>query len=201
MGGMISILTAARSPESVSGLVLLDAAVPGPRGKPDPLVAASFALYAIPMVGERVLRLRRHAADPAAPRPGAPASCAASTPTRIPAEVIDRSVTLIEERRDVDGMDKAFLAAARSLLRLLADPRSYRAAMAAVTAPVLMIQGDQDRLVPVTAARDVAAAEPRLAVRRAGRRRPRAADAGAGPGRGRGARLPRASRRAPAVLS
>ena len=59
MGGMISIFTAARTPESVSGLVLLDAAVPGPRGKPDPLVAASFALYAIPMVGERVMRLRR----------------------------------------------------------------------------------------------------------------------------------------------
>jgi pimeloyl-ACP methyl ester carboxylesterase len=74
--------------------------------------------------------------------------------------VIDRSVTLIEERRDVDGMDKAFLAAARSLLRLLADPRSYRAAMSAVTAPVLMVQGDRDRLVPVTAARDVAERNP-----------------------------------------
>jgi pimeloyl-ACP methyl ester carboxylesterase len=32
--------------------------------------------------------------------------------------------------------------------------------MAAVTAPVLMIQGDQDRLVPVSAARDVAARHP-----------------------------------------
>jgi pimeloyl-ACP methyl ester carboxylesterase len=32
--------------------------------------------------------------------------------------------------------------------------------MAAVTAPVLMIQGDLDRLVAVTAARDVAARNP-----------------------------------------
>ena len=81
-------------------------------------------------------------------------------PDIIPAEVIDRSVTLIEERRDVEGMDKAFLVAVRSLLRLIADPRAYRAAMAAITAPVLMIQGDQDRLVAVSAARDVAARNP-----------------------------------------
>ena len=159
MGGMISILTAARSPQKVNGLVLLDAAVPGPRGKPDPLVAASFALYAIPRVGERVLRMRRLRQTPLRRVRELLQLCGVD-PDAIPAEVIDRSVTLIEERRDVDGMDKAFLAAARSLLRLLADPRSYRAAMAAVTAPVLMIQGDLDRLVPVTAARDVAKRHP-----------------------------------------
>jgi pimeloyl-ACP methyl ester carboxylesterase len=32
--------------------------------------------------------------------------------------------------------------------------------MSGVTAPVLMIQGDRDRLVPVTAARDVAQRNP-----------------------------------------
>jgi len=57
-------------------------------------------------------------------------------------------------------MDKAFLAAARSLVRLLADPRPYRRAMAAVGVPVLMVQGDADRLVPVAAARDVAGRHP-----------------------------------------
>ena len=199
MGGMISILTAARSPEAVSGLVLLDAAVPGPRGKPDPLVAASFALYAIPVVGERFLWLRRQRQTPLRRVRELLQLCGVD-PDTVPSEVIDRSVTLIEERRDVEGMDRAFLSAARSLLRLLADPRRYRAAMAAVTAPVLMIQGDLDRLVPVTAARDVAARQPRLAVRRAGRRRARAAAAGARPGGRRGARLPRRARR-PAASS
>jgi pimeloyl-ACP methyl ester carboxylesterase len=159
MGGMISILTAARSPEKVDGLVLLDAAVPGPRGKPDPLVAASFALYAIPMVGERVMRMRRLRQSPLRRVRELLQLCGVD-PDTVPSEVIDRSVNLIEERRDVDGMDKAFLAAARSLLKLLADPRSYRAAMSAVTAPVLMIQGDLDRLVPVSAARDVAQRNP-----------------------------------------
>jgi pimeloyl-ACP methyl ester carboxylesterase len=81
-------------------------------------------------------------------------------PDKVPAELIDRSVTLVEEREDVDGMDKAFLAAARSLLRILVDPRGYRGAMASVTAPVLLVHGDRDRLVPVAAARAVARQHP-----------------------------------------
>jgi len=159
MGGMISILTAARAPGSVSGLVLLDAAVPGPRGRPDPLIAVSFAAYALPGIGERVLR-RRRSGQPPLRRVRELLQLCGVDPDSLPPELIHRSVTLLEERRDVEGMDKAFLAAARSLLRLLADPRRYRAAMSAITAPVLMIQGDQDRLVPVTAARDVAERNP-----------------------------------------
>src|SRR4051812_24938969 len=59
MGGMISILTAGERPDAVTGLVLLAPAVPGPRRSLDPLVAAMFAIYAIPFAGERVLALRR----------------------------------------------------------------------------------------------------------------------------------------------
>jgi pimeloyl-ACP methyl ester carboxylesterase len=78
----------------------------------------------------------------------------------VPPETIDRSLALIEQRQDVPGMDKAFLSAARSLVRLLVDPRSYRSAMASIRVPVLMVQGDKDRLVPVTAARDIAGRHP-----------------------------------------
>src|SRR3712207_2674721 len=60
MGGMISILQTATFPESVSGLVLLDAAVPGPRRALDPLVAAMFAVYSVPLVGERFMAMRRN---------------------------------------------------------------------------------------------------------------------------------------------
>src|SRR5205085_12693209 len=64
------------------------------------------------------------------------------------------------ERQDVAGMDKAFLVAARSLLRILVERRAYRGAMAAIRVPVLLIQGERDRLVPVAAARSVAEAHP-----------------------------------------
>ena len=159
MGGMISILETAASPQSVNGLVLLDAAVPGPRRALDPLVAFTFAVYAIPMVGERFLALRRKRSTPLRQVRDMLRLCGVD-PDALPAETIDRSLDLIGRREDVPAMDKAFLSAARSLLRLLVDPRRYRAAMASITVPVLMVQGDEDRLVPVVAARDIAERHP-----------------------------------------
>ncbi|SDC88017.1 Pimeloyl-ACP methyl ester carboxylesterase [Geodermatophilus telluris] len=159
MGGMISLFTAAAEPDRVAGLVLLDPALPGGRRRLDPLVALTFALYAVPGVGERVLRLRRSRQTPLT-RVRAMLEMVGVDPDELPAPVVDRAVTLLEQREDVAGMDRAFLAAARSLLGILADPRHYRAAMARVSAPVLLVQGDRDRLVPVDAARDVARQHP-----------------------------------------
>src|SRR3954447_13932365 len=155
MGGMISIFTAAEAPEAVRAVVLLDPALPGGRRALDPLVAGQFLLSALPFVGEGFLRVRRqrHAAPR---RVREMLELCGVDPDDVPAAVVDRSVALLEEREDADGMDRAFLAAARSLLRILADPRSYRAAMAAITAPVLLVHGDRDRLVPVSAARAAA---------------------------------------------
>ncbi|WP_409330413.1 alpha/beta fold hydrolase [Trujillonella humicola] len=159
MGGMISLFASARSPQRVRGTVLLDPAVPGPRRALDPTVALQFAVYAVPFLAERVLWLRRVRTTPLARVRELLELCGVD-PDALPAEVIDRSVTLLEERRDVAGMDKAFLAAARSLLWVLADPRRYREAMAAVSGPVLLVHGDRDRLVPVAAARDIAGRHP-----------------------------------------
>lgn len=159
MGGMISLFASARSPQRVRGTVLLDPAVPGPRTALDPVVALQFAVYAVPFLAERVLWLRRVRSTPLSRVRELLELCGVD-PDALPAEVVDRSVTLLEERRDVAGMDKAFLAAARSLLWVLADPRRYREAMAAITGPVLLVHGDRDRLVSVAAARDVAERNP-----------------------------------------
>jgi pimeloyl-ACP methyl ester carboxylesterase len=159
MGGMISILETARSPERVSGLVLLDAALPGPRRALDPLVALMFAIYSVPLLGERFMALRRRRSTPLRQVRDMLRLCGVD-PDALPAEMVARSVALIAAREDVPGMDKAFIAAARSLVLLLADPRRYRQAMAAIAVPVLMVQGDRDRLVPVEAARDIAARHP-----------------------------------------
>ena len=159
MGGMLSILAAARAPDAVRALALLDPAIPGPRRALDPLVAATFAAYAVPLLGERVLWWRRSRQTPLRRVREVLRLCGVD-PDALPAEVIDRSVTLIEERQDVEGMDRAFLMAARSLVRQLVDPRGYRAAMASLDVPVLLLQGNRDRLVPVEAARDVARRHP-----------------------------------------
>jgi len=159
MGGMISLLTAGERPDAVTGLVLLDPAVPGPRRALDPLVAVTFALYALPFVGERFLWWRR-TRQSAVARVREMLSLCGVDPDDLPPEVIDRSVTLLEEREDVEGMDKAFLVAARSLVKLLVDPRRYRKAMASIDDPVLLVHGDRDRLVPVAAARETARRHP-----------------------------------------
>jgi len=159
MGGMISILVAGQAGDRVRGVVLLDPSVPGPRRRLDPMVAAVFAVYAVPGVGERFMWLRRNRQTPLA-RALALLRLCGIDPDTLPPEVIDRSVEMIEQRDDVDGMDRAFLSAARSLLLVLADPRRYRRAMADLRPPVLLIHGDRDRLVPVVAARDIARRHP-----------------------------------------
>jgi pimeloyl-ACP methyl ester carboxylesterase len=159
MGGMLSILTTGEHPEAVTGLVLLDPAIPGPRRALDPLVALMFAIYAVPFLGERFLRMRRTRQSELV-RVREMLELCGVDPDGVPREVIDRSVTLLQEREDVEGMDRAFLTAARSLLRLLVDPRRYRTAMASIRVPVLLVHGDRDRLVPVAAARDIARRHP-----------------------------------------
>jgi pimeloyl-ACP methyl ester carboxylesterase len=160
MGGMISIFVTAERTDAVTGLVLLDPAIPGPRRTLDPLVAVTFAVYALPLVGERFLRRRRTRQSTVARVHETLRLCGVD-PAAVPPEVIDRSVALLEERQDVDGMDRAFLAAARSLVRVLVDPRRYRRDMAGIDVPVLLVHGDRDRLVPVDAARRVAEQHPR----------------------------------------
>jgi pimeloyl-ACP methyl ester carboxylesterase len=56
---------------------------------------------------------------------------------------------------------RVFLAAVRSLLRVLVHRRRYAATMAGIGVPVLLIGGAADRLVPVAATRKVAARNPR----------------------------------------
>ena len=159
MGGMISILQTSRRPETVSGLVLLDPAIPGGRRKLDGRVVLNFAAFGLPGVGERFLAARRR-------RMGARATVRQTLelcgvdPDTIPPRLIDRSVELLHQRKDVAGMDRAFLTAARSLILLLVDPRLLRRAMAAVKVPVLLMQGDRDRLVPVAAAREASLRHP-----------------------------------------
>src|SRR3954463_10403484 len=159
MGGMLSILATGERPEAVTGLVLLDPAIPGPRRALDPLVALMFAIYAVPFLGERFLRMRRTRTTELA-RVREMLSLCGVDPDTVAPEVIERSVTLLQERKDVEGMDKAFLGAARALLKLLVDPRRCRKAMASIRVPVLLVHGDRDRLVPVAAARDIARRHP-----------------------------------------
>jgi pimeloyl-ACP methyl ester carboxylesterase len=164
MGGMLALLQAVRCPASVDRLVLLGPVVPTSVLRiPHPLTVLQFVIYALPPMGEWYLRGRRRHVPPAELVEATLAYLAAD-PDRIPRRVVDERTALARQRVGDPTGDRAFLAAARSLLRMLATPRTYRRALDRIDAPVLVVHGDRDRLVSVRAIRADAAARPQWTV-------------------------------------
>jgi len=160
MGGAISVLQASRHPESVTAVVLVDPALPIKVDvKPDALVAASFATYAVPLLGPAVLRARRRARTPDQLAMDILRLCCVD-PSRVSPDVLEQLMEMARARSAYPEVDKSFLWAARSLMGTLARRRSYGAAMASIRVPVLFLQGEKDRLVPLGASRAAAAANP-----------------------------------------
>jgi pimeloyl-ACP methyl ester carboxylesterase len=160
MGGLITILQAKRHPETVTALCLIDPALPAKAGsRPDPLVAASFGMYAVPHLGRAMLKARRRVRSPEQLAMDVLRLCCVD-PARVPAEVLEQHLEVARDRRGYPDIDAHFLAAARSLMVVLARRGSYLAAMKAIRVPVLLLHGEKDRLVPVRASRAVAAANP-----------------------------------------
>lgn len=160
MGGLIAALQAAGRPESVTGLVLVDPALPvGPLSRPDPLVSIVFATYALPAVGRKITERRRRAYPPEATAKALLQLCCADA-SRVPKDVLEQHLELARERHEWPDIDAELIMAARSLLWVLARRRRLYAQLQQIAAPVLLIHGDQDRLVPLPSARKVARQNP-----------------------------------------
>jgi pimeloyl-ACP methyl ester carboxylesterase len=69
-------------------------------------------------------------------------------PRRIPPEIVRLNVELIRERQTEADGPRAYVEAARSLLRLGRRPDVARRALDGVRCPVLVLHGRRDRLVP-----------------------------------------------------
>jgi pimeloyl-ACP methyl ester carboxylesterase len=67
---------------------------------------------------------------------------------------------LTRERLTYPGIESEFLGAARSLMWVLTNHKSYENSMQQVRAPALLLHGEKDRLVSLTSARVVARANP-----------------------------------------
>jgi pimeloyl-ACP methyl ester carboxylesterase len=159
MGGLISILQTTNAPETVSGLVLIDPALPPPREVPDRQVAGRFLLYAMPGLGELYFSrvLSRQAPEVAVQRVF---ELCFADPARIDPAMLSASIALARTRQRTQDPE-AFLAASRSLMRVVGRRRRYRDMMASIRVPVLLIGGDADRLVPVASMRQAGARNPR----------------------------------------
>jgi pimeloyl-ACP methyl ester carboxylesterase len=159
MGGMVSLLATDTRPESVAGLVLVDPSLPVPRHKPDLQVTSQFLLYAVPFVGQRYMTFTRNRMSDRQLVERVVNLCFAD-PSKASGEVLDAATALVALRRTMPAQDAAFLQAARSLMGLLTRPKHYQALMNRIAAPVLLIHGDRDRLVPVAAAHTALVGNP-----------------------------------------
>ncbi|SFR28446.1 Pimeloyl-ACP methyl ester carboxylesterase [Lentzea waywayandensis] len=159
MGGLISLFQTAYDPELVRGLVLVDPALPMVLGtRPDPAMLGTFFLYSVPGLGERFLA--RSKAVPARRQVERLLELVCADPSGIPEELKQASEHLIGERAKVEGLDRAFLDAARSVVFTSSKRGAYYGAMSKVRVPVFLMSGDRDRLVNVAAARYVARKYP-----------------------------------------
>lgn len=158
MGGLISATQAATHPDTVAGLVLLDPALP-PVRRPNPVVAGVFAAYAVPGLGEFAMRMMQGRLTPTANVQRVLNLCFADS-SRVDPAMFAASVELATARAEMRGTAESFLRATRSLMWTLARADRHRAMYRRIGAPALLISGEADRLVPIAAARAVAADLP-----------------------------------------
>jgi pimeloyl-ACP methyl ester carboxylesterase len=154
MGGHISILLAAGKPELVDKLVLVDPAVPGVHlSRPDPAILGAMAVLPIPGLAENMLDRRIRLGPEHLVSETLDLVCA--DPSRVAKDVVEAHVLLMRERASLGAQNsRAFLQASRSIGLRMADPRFWARARQ-VKAPVLVIHGELDRLIPLAAAREL----------------------------------------------
>jgi pimeloyl-ACP methyl ester carboxylesterase len=160
MGGLLAMLLADARPDLVSGLVLVDPAVPVDHtARPDPLVMLMFGAYAVPAVG-RVFMSRRRSLLSADARAMAVLKLCCADTTRVPQHIVQQHLQLARERDDYADVDAELIVAGRSLALVLARRHHLYALMGRISVPVLLLHGNKDRLVPIGAARAVARRNP-----------------------------------------
>lgn len=160
MGGTISILHAAEHPAHVAGLALLGPALPRTRiSVPNRALARQVVLFAVPGLAERSLA-RRRARLTAEAFVEATLGLTCADPTRVSAEFRAMAVRLYEERANGPDAEAALLEAGRSVGLLVARAAAYRALLASVRPPGIVLQGTLDRLVPPSGVRQLAVLQP-----------------------------------------
>jgi len=162
MGGALGIGLAARHPDLVRALVLVDPALPRPATNVSQWsVMARLAPMMVPMVGAQFLAARGRLLGPERLVDDT-LGWTLYDPSRLDPALRGRFVELSRTRRGFPEAPAAYAESARSLFWYLT--RSMRADEARVTCPTLIVHGDRDRLVPAAAARALAARRPHFAL-------------------------------------
>lgn len=159
MGGLISLLEAARQPSRVSRLVLVDPAVPvkWPR-RLDLALWMSVVFPLAALGGQAYLRHRsRRLGAERVVRAGLELCC--TNPDAVPPQSVAAHVQLVREREALPWAEKALIQASRSLFAQFSRGR-FGGVIRSVGCPGLVIHGRDDRLVPVATALELGRLRP-----------------------------------------
>lgn len=152
MGGAVSILAAAARPADIERLVLICPALPVSRvADLDPRFALLLTSSMLPGYDAFLRRRLRETGPEAMVHEMLSLTCADKS--RVPAAAVTEMLELARRRTKLSWMATSFSSAARSIAATLLRREAFRASMRAVKAPVLLVHGDRDRLVPVSSAR------------------------------------------------
>jgi pimeloyl-ACP methyl ester carboxylesterase len=161
LGGAIVVLEAAVEPDAAAGLVLTSSVFPWVRGRhrPHPATMAAFAMYDMPVVGERFVQVRTRRVDPRT-LVAIGFKMVAEDPASIPPEVVEMHVELARKRSHDQETTAAFIDTTRSMLRLGRRADAGARTFDHVTCPVLVLHGRRDRLVPAAFAEETLRTHP-----------------------------------------
>ncbi len=158
MGGALGVALAARRPDLLEGLVLVNAAYPRPRANVEQLARSlRFAALMFPRAAAPIVRRRAHALGPEG-LVDSTLSVVLADPAALDPSVRARLVELARERGGYAEVAPAYAQSGGSLFRYLTG--SMRDDIGRVHCPTLMVHGRRDQLVPVTFARAVAHRRP-----------------------------------------
>jgi pimeloyl-ACP methyl ester carboxylesterase len=158
MGGALGVGLAARHPQLVRALVLVDPALPRPAGYPAQwTVMARLAPTLVPQLGSRFLATRGRILGPER-LVDQTLDWTLCQPERLDPALRRRLVDLATTRQSFPEAPAAYAESARGLFWYLT--RKMRADEARVAVPTLIVHGDRDRLVPLAAARALASRRP-----------------------------------------
>ncbi|MGZ4803596.1 MAG: alpha/beta fold hydrolase [Acidimicrobiia bacterium] len=151
MGGSLAVALAAGHPHLVSDLVLVNAALPRPRGNVEQLArTAKFAALMVPRAATPIVRARARALGHEG-LVDATLAMAMSHPEQLDPEIRAKMVSLAAERHGFPETAASYTLAGGSLFRYLSGPMARD--LAAIHCPTLILHGRRDRLVPVAFAR------------------------------------------------
>jgi pimeloyl-ACP methyl ester carboxylesterase len=149
MGGMLAVMLAEAEPLLVDHLVLADPALPGPRSKlrqMHPTTVRMFAPFVVPGLGARHVE-KLYAESSAEQLYEDRQAQIHADPGQIREPLRNVGIENVAYAQRTPWRQEGIVAATESVIATLASARRLWRAVDAVTAPTLVVWGDQDRLI------------------------------------------------------